>query len=57
MRTPAIVVNFKTYQKVDGDGGVELALLNIDNTENCKRYLNDALQASQKAVRLASKFR
>jgi triosephosphate isomerase len=27
VRTPAIIVNFKTYKKVDGDGALELALI------------------------------
>jgi two-component system sensor histidine kinase RpfC len=38
-------------------GGVELALLSIDDTKECERLLKDALEASQKAVSLASKLK
>jgi hypothetical protein len=38
-------------------GGVELALLQIDDTNTCKRLLQKALEASQKAADLASKLR
>lgn len=38
-------------------GGVELALLSIDDTIECERLLKDALEASQKAVSLASKLK
>jgi two-component system sensor histidine kinase RpfC len=37
-------------------GGVELALLHIDDTRKCKRFLHHALASSQKAARIASKL-
>jgi len=37
-------------------GGVARALLRIDDADECRRLLENALKASQRAARIASKF-